>query len=385
MTGHRARIAIVGGGIAGLVAAWRLQALGEHDHVLLEARHRLGGRILDAGVADDPPGSAPGAADGGSLDGLAGLDLGPTWYWPAAQPALAALVQALGLQGFEPDEDGALLVERSPREAPARVPGWRSAPPSARLAGGMQALVDALRRPLAAGRVLTGRRVTRLERTADGVALQVGGPQGEASVWQVAHVLLALPPRLAAHRLAFTPALPPALRRQWQATDTWMAPHAKYLAVYDTPFWRAQGLSGGARSACGPLAEVHDASLPGGPAALFGFVGVPASARRAIPPALLMAHCRAQLGRLFGAPALQPRAERWKDWATDPLTATDADLAGSGQHPEPPALEAADGPWQGRLQGIGSEWSRAFPGYLAGAVEAAERGVQAWRARQTGL
>ena len=34
------------------------------------------------------------------------------------------------------------------------------------------------------------------------------------------------------------PALPDALQRQWQACGTWMAPHAKYVAVYDTPFYR---------------------------------------------------------------------------------------------------------------------------------------------------
>ncbi|EDT04545.1 hypothetical protein BamIOP4010DRAFT_1927 [Burkholderia ambifaria IOP40-10] len=59
-----------------------------------------------------------------------------------------------------------------------------------------------------------------------------------------------------------------------------MAPHAKYIAIYDTPFWRDQGLSGEARSARGPFGEIHDASMPGGCAALFGFFGVPAQVRQ---------------------------------------------------------------------------------------------------------
>ncbi|KFA90172.1 hypothetical protein Q664_29805 [Archangium violaceum Cb vi76] len=58
--------------------------------------------------------------------------------------------------------------------------------------------------------------------------------------------------------------------RAWQHTATWMAPHAKYVAVFDEPFWRRLGLSGEARSRVGPLAEVHDASDCGGEAALFG-------------------------------------------------------------------------------------------------------------------
>jgi monoamine oxidase len=46
-----------------------------------------------------------------------------------------------------------------------------------------------------------------------------------------------------------------------------------------------------------------------------------------------------------------------------------------------PAQRAGDGPWQGRLRGIASEWSAQFPGYLAGAVDAAERAVTAHAAR----
>ena len=198
------------------------------------------------------------------------------------------------------------------------------------------------------------------------------------------HVLLALPPRLAASTLEFEPALPPELAREWRATDTWMAPHAKYFAVYEQAFWREQGLSGEARSARGPLVEIHDASMPGGAAALFGFVGVPARVRNGVPQDVLRTHCRAQLARLFGPRAATPAAEFLKDWAGDPRTATAADLEASGQHAQAPAAAAFGGDWRGRLTGIGSEWSQQFPGYLAGAVDAASRGVQAWLASRRG-
>ena len=45
--------------------------------------------------------------------------------------------------------------------------------------------------------------------------------------------------------------------------------------------------------------------------------------------------------------------------------------ADGGQHVEAPPSMAASGPWCGRLTGIASEWSPQFPGYVAGAVEAA--------------
>ena len=44
-------MAIVGGGLAGLVAAWRLLQQGVRDVVLLEARTTLGGRILSVDAA----------------------------------------------------------------------------------------------------------------------------------------------------------------------------------------------------------------------------------------------------------------------------------------------------------------------------------------------
>lgn len=159
-----------------------------------------------------------------------------------------------------------------------------------------------------------------------------------------------------------------------------MAPHAKYFAVYDTPFWRQQGLSGEARSGLGPLVEIHDASITDSSGALFGFLGVSVQQRQSVSETVLKDHCREQLVRLFGAQAGTPKAEYFKDWAQDPFTATTADIdvnADSyGQHASAPESKAASGVWVNRLIGIGSEWSRQFPGYTAGAIDAASVGVQ---------
>ena len=141
------------------------------------------------------------------------------------------------------------------------------------------------------------------------------------------------------------------LVQQWQDTPTWMAPHAKYVALYGAPFWREQGWSGEARSACGPMVEIHDASAPGGSAALFGFVGVPARARASLPPDVLRAHCRAQLARLFGQQAALPQADFLKDWAQEPHTATAADVDGPAEHAQAPDAAASSGAWLGRLTG----------------------------------
>jgi monoamine oxidase len=223
---------------------------------------------------------------------------------------------------------------------------------------------------------VTGQAVRRLRHAGARLELDSENPAGRSTTWRAEHVLLAMPPRLVIGSIEFTPSLPPKLSQQWEATATWMAPHAKYFAVYDAPFWREQGLSGEARSALGPLGEIHDACVPGGSAALFGFLAVPAHLRQRVPEEVLRSHCRAQLARLFGPEAATPKAEFLKDWALDPCTATAADQASPGHHPDAPSASVPSGPWSGRLTGIGSEWSRQFPGYVAGAIEAAGLGVQ---------
>jgi monoamine oxidase len=116
--------------------------------------------------------------------------------------------------------------------------------------------------------------------------------------------------------------------------------------------------------------------MPGGSAALFGFFGVPAQMRHSVSDEGLRRHCRAQLARMFGMQAAQPRAEMIKDWAADPFIATAADQHSSAGHGAAPAAAAASGAWRGRLVGIASEWSPRFPGYLAGAIEATDLGVR---------
>lgn len=335
-------IAIVGGGLAGLVAAWRLQQQGARDVVLFEARSTLGGRIASVDARGSRVDTAQSAPDR--------FDLGPTWYWPAMQAQLDRLVTELGLQRFEQFEEGDLLVERSAQQPAQRLRSHPSDPPSVRLAGGTGALVAALNARLDPALVRIGQTVRSLCREANHVELTVDDAAGKRTVWQTEKVLLALPPRLATSRLQFDPPLPPDLACRWQGTPTWMAPHAKYVAVYDSPFWRTQGLSGGARSSAGPMGEVRDE--------------------------VLRTHCRAQLARLFGEDAGKPLGDALQDWATQALTATDDDQDAAGHHAAPPPSSPDGGAWRGRLIGIGSEWSPQFPGYLAGALEAAECGVR---------
>ena len=183
-----------------------------------------------------------------------------------------------------------------------------------------------------------------------------------------------MPPRLLEAAVAFTPAQDAPTARRWRAAPTWMAPHAKFVAVYDRPFWREAGLSGAAQSMVGPMPEMHDATTASGRAALFGFLGVGADQRAALGAPALTRACLDQLARTFGPEAQRPRATLFKDWAADALTATAADRAAGG----PPAADPAPwvtGPWQERRALGASETSPSEPGYLVGAVVAGARGV----------
>lgn len=369
MTISSTRIAIVGGGLAGLYAAYLLERRGITDYVLFEARPTLGGRIQSPSPHGDGPARAPLTTDR--------FDVGPTWFWPAFQPELDQLVGALGLKRFMQYETGDMMLERSPNEQPMRTFGYSNSPPSVRLVGGMAALVEALHRGLSAEQTVVG-QIVRAVSVEDGhVDVVSRDATGTVSTVRAEQVLIAVPPRLAHENISFSPPLPAPIARKWQHTATWMAPHAKYVAVYDEPFWREAGLSGEARSARGPLGEIHDASMPGGSAALFGFFALPAAVRRGVSEEVLIGHCRAQFARLFGPHAANPKAEFIKDWALDDLTATATDQEAAGGHASPPPATVQEGDWRGRLVGVGSEWSPQFPGYVAGAIEAARLGVQA--------
>lgn len=355
------KVAIIGGGLAGLVAARRLHQAGIRFE-LIEARDRLGGRILSTGISGAP-----------SSDGF---DLGPSWFWPEMQPDLAALVDELGLSFFRQHEEGDVVVQYRAGAAPERYSGngfQQSA--SARFVGGTGALVTALAAQLPPASIRMETTVRSLTQTEGGVDLICATEHGEAVRLEASRVVLALPPRLLPETMVLDPSMDGRVLRSWRQTPTWMAPHAKFFAVYERPFWREAGLSGAGRSMVGPLAEIHDATTASGPAALFGFVGVPARQRSELGEAAIVRAAVEQLAAMFGPLAGAPKATLYKDWAADPLTATQDDMSAAG-HPVGFRSPHVEGAWAGRLLLAGSEASSREPGYLAGAVDAAERAAE---------
>lgn len=346
-----AKIVIVGGGLAGLSLAVQL-AQSKQDFLLLEAQHQLGGRILSEKIAG------------------ASFDLGPAWFWPG-QPRIENLIDRLGLRHFEQYSSGDSVFQDE-TGAIRRNVGISSMQGSYRIAGGMGVLIDGLRKQLSQSRIQTNANVSELTQTGSGIQVHYQlGPEQKSVTAQ--KVVLAVPPRVAAKTLHFTPVLPDTALKAMTQTPTWMAGHAKIVAVYDQPYWRNAGLSGDGTSRKGPMVEIHDASpMEGGPYALFGFVGYPAAARIQLADKLVELS-KHQLIEIFGPEMANPIAIRLQDWAQLPTISTVEDQTSPGIHPRYGKPLLSGDVWAGNLYLSSTEMGTQFGGFLEGALEAAEK------------
>ena len=246
-----------------------------------------------------------------------------------------------------------------------------------RVRGGIDALIAALGVQSNPDTIHLQTQVRRIGLHDEGVDVSADGPEGPITL-RARRVALAVPPRLLGG-IDLSPPLPAALWKRLSDVPTWMAGHAKALAIYDRPHWREASLSGSAISQCGPLGEIHDASLSAASeAALFGFFGWDAG-HREIHRATLQDQVVVQLRRLFGSAAGAPRDVIIQDWATEPLTSTAADGLTIGAHPDYRPIPLPE-PWNKRLALCGSEAAPEFGGYLEGALASAEVAA-AWGSR----
>lgn len=347
---------VVGAGLAGLTVAHDVVAEGVGVFVV-DARQRVGGRIMTV---------TPNKSGGGWFD------LGATWHW-ADQPQVQALAADLGVAAFAEPLAGRALHERLSTSPPVAVELPPSPAAFLRFTGGTEQMCRRLADGLPAGSLAFGQKVTDVAVDGDRLAVTVEAVNEAPIRRTAARVVVAVPPRLVLQDTSFVPSLPASLVEVMEATPTWMGDAMKCVATYGAPFWRAAGLSGSAFSEAGPLEEVHDASVPGGPAALWGFVARDPDVRD-MGPAERVPLVLEQLGRLFGPAAADPVQYFERDWSADPYTCEDLHRHVT---PVPYGDPAFSSPlWDGRLWWAGSEMEAVGGGHMEGAVRSGHRAAQ---------
>ncbi|HSE55580.1 MAG TPA: flavin monoamine oxidase family protein [Nocardioidaceae bacterium] len=238
-----------------------------------------------------------------------------------------------------------------------------------RIVGGSVRIAEAMAAQLE-DRVRLGDPVRTISH--DGAGVRVTTRAGER--FEGRYAVVTLPPTLAG-RLEYDPPLP-----SWRDQLTQRLPAGsviKTYAVYDEPFWRAEGLNGQAASDTGPVKVTSDNSPPSGtPGVLMGFVEAGDARRLARrTPEERREAVLACFERYFGPRATAPREFIERDWMAEEFS-----RGCYGAHFTP-------GVWTqyghalrepvGRIHWAGAECSPVWNGYMEGAVRSGEDAASA--------
>ncbi len=293
---HKADVVVVGAGFAGLTGARQIASQG-HPVVVLEARDRVGGRAWNhdlgggqvsergatfVGPTQDHILALASAVGVGTFDtydtgddlyvnnvdnplGLIGpmrySDTGPLGTAPPDPTIAAELVEVVQRL----DQMSTQVPVNSPWTTFERNFDTRSGAQQSRFVGGTQLVAERVAAALG-DRVHLSSPVQKIVQDKAGAVVHSGRRTITAK-----RVIVATAPVLSG-RIQYEPALPFArdqlVQRYPQGTLT------KVAAVYPTPFWRDNGLTGAVLDTGGPVSASFDDSPPSGsPGVLFGFVG----------------------------------------------------------------------------------------------------------------
>jgi len=215
-------------------------------------------------------------------------------------------------------------------------------------------------------RVIGSAPVRRISQTSSGVRVIADGVTVDAK-----RVIVTTPPALAA-KIKYSPSLPAGKMGLLKG----MTPGnlTKAEAIYQTPFWRDDGLTGQSVSDLPVGSVTFDNSPPdGGPGVLFAFVGGSAEKNwQKLSAADRKTAMLSSFAALFGPKALAPIDYFERDWDNDQQWSGGCPVSHTN-----PGVMAKYGKYLrtavGRVHFAGTETSDYWTGYMDGAVRSGER------------
>ncbi|MFB9052159.1 flavin monoamine oxidase family protein [Formosa undariae] len=335
MSNTHSKYIIIGAGLSGLTTANQLQARGEHDFKVLESRAQIGGRILTQG----------------------GVDLGATWFQNHHR-YMATVLDQLKLKSFPQFSAGkSILVYNS--MAPAHYfESDPNSPAAQRIENGSETLIKAL----AIGfqdKIELNTKVIRITEDADKLLIQTN-----TDSYTCEKLIVTVPPKIVKN-IQFVPELPEELTPVLSKTHTWMSNAIKVGITFETPFWRANGLSGTVISQISEVTELYDHSNASETEfSLMGFVN---EGLRELTAADRKERILTYLENYLGSDIRTYIHYEEKDWSIDPNTSCE-ELNSVYMSPSygNKAFQALY--MNGKLVFSGTETSTVSGGYMDGAI-----------------
>ncbi len=339
------QVLIIGGGLTGLTLAHLLQQKGIH-YQILEARERLGGRILTYSYTASKP-----------------LEMGATWLGKK-HVHLVQLLKKLDIDIFEQVLGQRAIYEAISTSPPQLVTLPPNENPSFRIKGGSYSVIDTLLEGLSTDSVHLNQIVQSIRQTGEGFHVKT-----QKSNFKANWVISTLPPCLLVNSVSIQPTLPPPIVALAQQTHTWMGESIKVGLTYTEPFWRANNSSGTIVSNVGPIPEMYDHSnYEDSFFALKGFLN---GAYFSVSKEERLEMVLKQLRKYYSSKADNYLSYDEAVWRKEPFT-----FHPYNQHILPHQNNGHQLFRQPFLGGKffigGSETAADFPGYMDGAVQSAE-------------
>ena len=341
-------ILIIGAGLSGLTLAYEAKKQHFNIHVV-EAQNRLGGRIQTIQGEQMTP-----------------MELGATWF-SDQHPRLLQLITTLGLEKFPQYSEGISFFQTKSFE-PAQgfyIPA--STQPSYRITGGTQSIIQALAAELPDGTITLNKTIQSI--TQDQSKKLIATAK-DGSIFIADKIFICLPPAAAAAAaIQFIPQLPSAISSILPSVQTWMAGAIKFTVEYQDAFWRKRGQSGMLYSHAGAITEMYDHT--NAHSDRFAFTGFLNSGVQHYDIKERRRLVITQLTALFGPEAQHPLSYHDKIWNDTTLQTDQGPLPSPHYNNGHELLQL--GYLDNRLYFAGSETASEHPGYMEGAVAAAQR------------